>query len=187
MLLVHTCTFIYYHTVCARIDFEQMFQRMRVVSMVDVKFQQEKNMHSHSLSISTLIWRPPTISFFFKLTEDTYNLQFPALTGWSLFSCFSFPHDNAHWCIFFWGGGEEDFAVFIPTCGLSCSTTQPHVSSSDSSLDSMLSDSRALPRFNGAVSSATNSALISWVSSHIAFLAMEQQYNQNTEHIINRR
>lgn len=44
-----------------------MVQRMRVVltSMVDVKFQQEKNMHSHSLSISTLIWRPPKISFFY--------------------------------------------------------------------------------------------------------------------------
>ena len=57
------------------------------------------------------------------------------------------------------GGGGEDFAVFIPTCGLSCSTTQPYVSSSDSSLDSMLSDSWALPRFNGVVISATNSAL----------------------------
>ena len=166
-----------------------MVQRMQVVltSMVDVKFQQEKNMHSHSLSISTLIWRPPKISFFFKLTEDTYNLQFPALTGWSLFSCFSFLHDNAHWCISWGGGGwgEEDFAV--PACDLSCSTTQPHVSSSDSSLDSMLSDSWALPRFNAAVISATNSALIRWVSSDIAFLAMEQQYNQNTAHIINRR
>ena len=124
---------------------------------------------------------------FFKLTEDTYNLQFPALTGWSLFSCFSFLHDNAHWCISWGGGGgEEDFGVFIPTCGLSCSTTKPHVSSSDSSLDSMLSDSWALPRFNGAVISATNSTLIRWVSSDIAFLAMEQHYNQNTEHI-NRR
>ena len=27
---------------------------------------------------------------------------------------------------FLGGWGEEDFAVFIPTCGLSCSTTQPH-------------------------------------------------------------
>ena len=155
-----------------------------LISKVDVKFQQEKKMHSHSLSITTLIWRPPKISFLFKLTEDNYSLQFPALIAWSLFSCFSFLHDNAHWYIS-WGGGKEDFGVFIPTCGLSCSTTQPHVSPSDSSLDSMLSDSWALPRFNGAVISATNSAqLIRWVSSDIAFLAMEQQYNQNTEHII---
>ena len=84
-------------------------------------------------------------------------------------------------------GEKEDFGVFIPTCGLSCSTTQPHVSLSDSSLDSMLSDSWALPRFIGAVISATNSALIRRVSSDFAFLAMEHQYNQNTEHIINRR
>ena len=45
-----------FHTGCARIDFEQMVQRMQVVltSKMDVKFQQEKNMHSHSLSTTTL-------------------------------------------------------------------------------------------------------------------------------------